>query len=181
MFSKLKHRSFLAVMYGVLATMLVLPGSAFAADNACQQQGLHIAGAEIRATAPNAPVTGGYLHIHNEGDKAQRLISVHADFAPHIELHEMKHQDGVMKMAPLPNGITIAAGERIQLKPGGLHIMFMQLTEQLVPSQMHKAQLMFDGCGALPVMFMVVENPGKGHANGKGHAHGAADTHKHQH
>ena len=175
MYSKLKHRSFLAVMYGVLATMLVLPGSAFAADNACQQQGLHIAGAEIRATAPNAPVTGGYLHIHNEGDKAQRLISVHADFAPHIELHEMKHQDGVMKMAPLPNGITIAAGEIIQLKPGGLHIMFMHLTEQMVPSQMHKVGLMFDGCGALPAMFMVVANPGHNHA------HSGSGTHKHQH
>ena len=175
MFFKLKHRPFPAVIYGLLAAIFVLPGGAFAADNACQQQGLHIAGAEIRATAPNAPVTGGYLHIHNEGDMAQRLISVHADFAPHIELHEMKYQDGVMKMAPLPNGISIDAGEMIQLKLGGLHIMFMHLTEQMVPSQMHKVRLMFDGCGALPAMFMVVENPGKNHA------HGATDTHKHQH
>ena len=164
-----------AIFYGILATIFILSGSAFAADKACQKQGLHIAEAEIRATAPNAPVTGGYLHIHNKGDIAQRLISVHADFAPHIELHEMKHQDGVMKMALLPDGIIINAGETIQLKPGGLHIMFMHLTEQLVPSQMQKARLMFDGCGALPVMFMVVENPGKNHA------HSASGTHKHQH
>lgn len=175
MFFKLYQRPVWGGIYGLLVAIFVLPGGAFAADNACQQQGLHIAEAEIRATPPKAPVTGGYLHIHNKGNMAQRLISVHADFSHHIELHEMKQQDGVMKMAPLPNGITIDAGEMIQLKPGGLHIMFMHLTEQLVLSQMQKVTLMFDGCGALTATFMVVKNPGNGRA------HSASGTHKHQH
>ncbi len=89
----------------------------------------------------------------------------------------MKQQDGVMKMAPLPNGITIDAGEMIQLKPGGLHIMFMHLTEQLVPSQMQKVTLMFDGCGALPLTFMVTKKPG----NGTRSRRNTSGTHKHQH
>lgn len=175
MFFHLYQRPVRAVISGLFAVFFTLSGNALAADNACQQQGVHIAEAQIRATPPNAPVTGGYLHILNKGDAAQRLISAHAEFSHHTELHEMKQQDGVMKMAPLANGINIDAGEEVQLKPGGLHIMFMHLTEQLVPSQMHQVTLMFDGCGALPATFMVVKNPGKEDA------HSASGTHKHTH
>ena len=144
--------------------LFLLASTSMAATHACMHQQLHIANAEIRATAPSAPVTGGYLHIHNKSDKSQRLIAVMADFAQHIELHEMRHENGVMKMTPLENGIEIPAGTAVQLKPGGLHIMFMQLTAQLKPLEMHEVKLVFDGCGEMQAKFMVVKKPASGHS-----------------
>ena len=66
-----------------------------------------------------------------------------------------------MKMSPLKDGIEIAAGGHIQLQPGGLHIMFMQLKQPLAPSNMHQVTLTFDNCGDMPVMFKVTKTPGK--------------------
>jgi copper(I)-binding protein len=146
---------------------LILPAlTSIASAQTCD---LHLAKAEIRATAPNAPVTGGYLHIQNNSKKAQRLVSVQADFAQHTELHEMKHEEGIMKMAPLEKGIEIPVGATVQLKPGGLHIMFMKLTAQLKPTQMHKVKLVFDNCGEMQADFMVVRKPESGHSHKHNH------------
>ena len=146
---------------------LILPAlTSIASAQTCD---LHLAKAEIRATAPNAPVTGGYLHIQNNSKKAQRLVSVQADFAQHTELHEMKHEEGIMKMAPLEKGIEIPAGATVQLKPGGLHIMFMKLTAQLKPTQMRNVKLVFDNCGEMRADFMVVTKPASGHSHKHNH------------
>ena len=146
---------------------LLLPAStSIAAAHPCM---LHLAKAEIRATAPNAPVTGGYLYIQNNSKKAHRLVSVHANFAQHTELHEMKHEEGIMKMAPLEKGIEIPAGATVQLKPSGLHIMFTKLTAQLKPTQMHKVKLIFDDCGEMQADFMVVTKPASGHSHKHNH------------
>ena len=163
---------FLSTLYFVL---IGLPAASFAAENICYQQGLEIRQAEIRATPPNAPVTGGYLHIHNNGTAMQRLTAASADFSSHTEIHQMIVEAGVMKMSPLKDGIEIAAGGHIQLQPGGLHIMFMQLKQPLAPSNMHQVTLTFDNCGDVPVMFKVTKTPGK-----SDNAEHSA-SHKHQH
>lgn len=146
--------------------LILLALTSIASAQTCD---LHLAKAEIRATAPNAPVTGGYLHIQNNSKKAHRLVSVQADFAQHTELHEMKHEEGIMKMAPLEKGIEIPVGAAVQLKPGGLHIMFMKLTAQLKPTQMHKVKLVFANCGEMQADFMVVRKPASGHSHKHNH------------
>ena len=183
---------FLSALY---ITFFGLPAASLAAENICHQQGLEIRQAEIRATPPNAPVTGGYLHIHNHGTSMQRLTAASADFSGHTEIHQMILEAGVMKMSPLKDGIEIAAGGHIQLKPGGLHIMFMQLKQPLAPSDMHQATLTFDKCGDVPVLFKVTKTPGQsdsaghstGHSTGHsaghsaGHSTGHSTGHTHQH
>jgi copper(I)-binding protein len=144
--TKMRVIAVLGLSFGLFLPALTSIASA-------QTCNLHLAKAEIRATAPNAPVTGGYLHIQNNSKKAQRLVSVQADFAQHTELHEMKHEEGIMKMAPLEKGIEIPAGATVQLKPGGLHIMFMKLTAQLKPTQMRNVKLVFDNCGEMQGRF----------------------------
>ena len=95
---------FLSALYFAL---IGLPSASFAAENICYQQGLEIRQAEIRATPPNAPVTGGYLHIHNNGTAMQRLTAASADFSSHTEIHQMIVEAGVMKMSPLKDGIEM--------------------------------------------------------------------------
>lgn len=110
-----------------------------------------------RATLPGAPVAGGYLMITNNGSQPDRLIGGSADFAGKLEVHEMKMENDVMKMRQLKDGIEIPAGGSVELKPGGYHIMFMKLAEQLKEGESREAVLEFDKAGSVTVEFDVVE------------------------
>ena len=82
----------------------------------------------------------------------------------------MKMDDGVMIMRPMADGIEIPAGETVELKPGGLHIMFMALKEQLVEGETRKAKLVFEKAGEIEVEFSV-EKIGAKQPAGMGHDH----------
>lgn len=82
----------------------------------------------IRQAPPGAKVVGGYALITNNGTVADRLLGGTADFARHIEVHEMRMTDGIMKMRPLAEGLTISPGETVELRPGSFHLMFMGAT-----------------------------------------------------
>lgn len=98
---------------------------------------------QIRATAPGMTATGGYLTIHNHSAKADRLLGVAADFAAKAEIHTMLHENGVMKMRALPNGIEIPAGGVVRLAPGGVHLMLMGLTKTMEPGASLEVELTF--------------------------------------
>lgn len=110
---------------------------------------------KARATLPGSPVSGGYMTIHNLGDKADRLVSVEVDFAGKTEIHEMSIENDVMKMRPLPDGIEISAGGEVTLEPGGYHVMFMGLSGQLKKGEKRKATLTFEKAGKIDVEFSV--------------------------
>lgn len=108
-----------------------------------------------RATPPNAKVGGGYLTIMNSGSTADRLVSATSAVAGKVEVHDMKVENGVMKMRPLSDGLDIPAGETITLAPGGFHVMFMKLTEPFKEGEMVKATLVFEKAGSVDVMFPI--------------------------
>ena len=119
-----------------------------------------------RATPKGAAVAGGYLKITNKGTEADRLIGGSAAFAGRVEIHEMSEEGGVMKMRHLPKGIEI--------KPGAVHVMFMDLKVPLVKDQKPrpKGTLVFEKAGTVEVEYAVEAvggSPGE-------HDHGA---HKH--
>lgn len=152
-----KQKIFL--LLSVIAAILLESGFVSAAETNCAMQSLSIDHAEIRATPPNAPVSGGYMMIRNDSSASERLVTIKADFASHVELHEMKHENGVMKMSRLDEGLAIPKGERIILKPGGIHIMFTGLQAQLKAGDVHEVELIFEGCGAVKQNFTVRKNP----------------------
>lgn len=108
-----------------------------------------------RATPGGAKVAGGYLKVTNNGKLADRLVSATASIADRVEIHEMSMTDGVMKMRPLPNGLTIKPGETIELKPGGFHMMFMDIKQSLKQGDTLKSTLTFEKAGKLDVTFGV--------------------------
>lgn len=116
---------------------------------------LTISNPYVRMTTPKAPVSGGYFSITNNGDTTDTLLSVSVDFSGKTEIHEMKMQDSVMMMRPIANGIEIPPGETVVLKPGGKHIMFMMLKEQLVEREKRKATLTFKKAGSIEIEFIV--------------------------
>lgn len=135
------------------AIALGLGGTAFAADVAVGD--LVIADPHARATPPNAPVSAGYMVIRNTGQQADRLVAGSADFAGKVEVHEMAMDGGVMKMRPVTGGLEIPAGGEVELKPGGYHLMFMQLGEKLEEGATVKGRLVFEKAGEVEIEFPV--------------------------
>ena len=66
--------------------------------------------------------------------QAMRLVSAQSAVAGVVEIHEMKMTQNVMKMSALPQGLELPAGQTVELKPGGYHIMLMDLKGDL-PAQ----------------------------------------------
>jgi copper(I)-binding protein len=58
-------------------------------------------------------------------------VGVSSPVAGVAEIHEMKMDKDVMKMAALPNGLALPAGKAVELKPGGYHVMLMDLKAPL--------------------------------------------------
>ncbi len=80
-----------------------------------------------RATPGGAQVAGGFMKITNTGSEPDRLVGGTVPFAGRFEVHEMTMDGGVMKMRELSKGLEIKPGETVELKPGGYHVMFMDL------------------------------------------------------
>ncbi|MEM6666754.1 MAG: copper chaperone PCu(A)C [Pseudomonadota bacterium] len=108
-----------------------------------------------RATPPAAKAGGGYVIINNTGDTDDRLIAIETDAAPVSQIHEMSMTDGVMKMRELADGLVIPAGEAVQLKPGGYHLMFMGLTQGLKEGSEITVTLTFERAGAVDIVLPV--------------------------
>lgn len=154
----------------LLLFISLLPLSSFASDN---HHGLMIKDVIIRATAPSAGATAGYLIIHNHTKADDRLIAVKADFARKSEIHEMKLVGDVMKMRPLEGGIIIPAGGMALLEKGGNHLMFMGLSEQIKFEEDYQFTLVFEKAGEIVVKADTISLSGKSksHDSHKGHKH----------
>lgn len=115
---------------------------------------LHIGHPWSRATAPSAPNGGAYLTIENKGAAADRLLAARGDVAERVELHTHTMKDGVMQMRPV-EAIEVPAGGKVELKPGGLHVMLLGLKAPLVKDQRFPLTLVFERAGEVPVDVVV--------------------------
>ncbi|HEX2147297.1 MAG TPA: copper chaperone PCu(A)C [Pseudorhizobium sp.] len=126
---------------------------------------LELDGAYVRAMLPGQPVGGGFVTIKNTGSEDDRLISVSSPAAGAVELHEMAMQGEVMRMRKLDDGIPVPAGETVELKSGGLHMMFMQVKKPFKEGDTVPVTLMFEKAGSIDMTL-----PVKGAVAG-GHTH----------
>ncbi len=83
----------------------------------------------IRGTVPQQKATGAFMQL--QADKDSRLVSAKSPVAGVVEIHEMAMEKDVMKMRALPNGLELPAGKSVELKPGGYHVMLMDLKQQM--------------------------------------------------
>jgi len=109
----------------------------------------------LRATPNGAKVAGGYVRITNTGSAPDVLTGAAVPFAKSGDLHSMSMEGGVMKMAPLSDGLTIKPGETVELKPGGYHLMFEGLTGAPKAGETVARTLTFQRAGTVPVTFSV--------------------------
>lgn len=82
----------------------------------------------VRATAEGQSGTGGFMTL--TAKRPMRLVGVASPAAGVGEVHEMKMEGDVMKMRALP-GLDLPAGQAVELKSGGIHMMLMDLNQTL--------------------------------------------------
>ncbi|WP_075291152.1 copper chaperone PCu(A)C [Pararhizobium arenae] len=107
-----------------------------------------------RAMLPGAKVGGGYLKLTNNGAD-DRLIGVTTDRAGTVQLHEMKMDGGIMVMRELKQGVDLPANTTVELKPGGFHLMFMNVSRPFKEGETIKATLTFEKAGSVDVELAV--------------------------
>jgi copper(I)-binding protein len=86
----------------------------------------------IRAMPPFQKNSAAYLTLINHGTVAIGIVGARSDVAKKMELHTTRMVDGLMRMEPL-DGLAVAPGERVELAPGGAHLMLFDLEYRPVP------------------------------------------------
>ena len=82
----------------------------------------------VRATVPSQMATGAFMKL-TAGSSA-RLVGASSPVAGVVEVHEMALENNVMRMRAI-TALDLPAGRSVELKPGGYHVMLMDLTQQL--------------------------------------------------
>ncbi len=142
-----------------------LAGSVMADDD-IKLGSLKIEDAKARATVPAQKMSGGFMKIENKGG-ADKLLAASSSVSKTMELHTMSMEGNVMKMREI-KAIEIPANGKVELKSGGLHLMFIDLKEQLKPGSTIKVKLKFEKAGEVEVPFKVMGHPAHGEP---GHDH----------
>lgn len=115
---------------------------------------IHVDDAWTRATPPAARAAGGFATIRNTGDADDRLTGARSPIGT-VEIHTMEMKDGVMRMRHMPDGLAVPAGGTVVLKPGGYHLMFLDLAAPVVQGPPVPVTLVFEKAGDVSVEMSV--------------------------
>lgn len=124
-------------------------------------EGPAVTDAWARATPPGASVAAAYLVVDNTGGAADRLLGVASTAADRVEVHETRREGEVMRMRKA-EPLAIAAGERVSLAPGGLHVMLMGLRAPLRQGDRLPLVLRFERAGEIQVEAAVLAGDATG-------------------
>ena len=100
----------------------------------------------VRGTVPAQKITGAFLTLQSSEDA--KVVGVSSPAARSAEIHESGMDHGTMHMKAV-DFVALPAGKRIELKPGGYHVMLVDLTRPLVAGDM------------VPLTFTVEDSRGK--------------------
>lgn len=105
-----------------------------------QSAPVKVDGAWARATVQGQKGTGAFMSL--TAKDATQLVGISTPVAGVAEVHEMKMEGDVMKMRALPS-LDLPAGKKVDLKPGGYHIMLMDLKAPLAKDSTVPVTLLF--------------------------------------
>jgi hypothetical protein len=126
-------------MHRLTLARLVAAVLALGAATAAAQ--VTVADAWVRGTVTGQKATGAFMQLKSATDTA--LVAAASPVAGVVEIHEMKMDAGVMKMSALTR-LAVPAGKTTDLKPGGYHVMLMELKQQLKEGETVPVTLTFE-------------------------------------
>jgi len=104
-----------------------------------------------RATPAGAKTGAVYMTIDNKSGTADKLTGASSDVADKLQIHQMKVENGVMKMRELPDGLPVPANGSVVLKPGSYHVMLIGLKKPLTAGESFPLTLTFAKAGTISV------------------------------
>lgn len=95
----------------------------------------------VKAAGSDSTMTAVFVTLKNATDKDITVTSATTDMSSTAELHEMVEKNGQMTMQEAKGGFVVPAGTSLELKPGGFHIMVMQLGSPVAAGDKHTVTL----------------------------------------
>lgn len=133
---------------------------------------LTITGGWVRTTTND--VTAAYMMVKNAGLE-DTMVSASSPISPMVQLHEVVTEGSTSKMQEKEGGFTVPAQGMVELKPGGFHIMMMDLTEPLEEGDEVEVTVTFEKAGEVTLTLPVqkaegtsMDMGGDGHSGGMG-------------
>ena len=114
---------------------------------------VQIENAYTRSTVPGQMAAGGFMKIENKG-AVDQLISASSPVAGEVQLHEMAMEGNVMKMRQVKE-VVVPAGGAVELKPGGMHLMFINIKAPLTAGETVPVKLKFAKAGEVEIKMPV--------------------------
>ena len=97
----------------------------------------------VRAVPPGHPNSAAFMVLKNTSEQDRALVNARSNISKVVELHTHIKEGGMMRMRQVKK-IDIKAGSETVLKPGGLHVMFIGLKQQLKAGDKVELELEFD-------------------------------------
>lgn len=107
-----------------------------------------------------------YLDILNRGTADDRLIAVGTPLAAKVELHRSTMEDGIHRMERV-DAVTIPAGGKVELAPGGLHVMLIDLKFMLMAEETISVTFSFEHAGDITSSVAVETRAGRDDGSGQ--------------
>lgn len=136
----MNRRLFLSLC-SVLAALAAFPALA---------ESLNISNAWVRQGPPTAQVLAAYMTLENPGPQAIAITGASSPQFETVEIHRTEIVDGMARMIPQER-LTVPAGGRVALEPGGLHLMLINAKQPLAADAVVRIELRLDGGGSVMV------------------------------
>jgi len=144
----------LMVLFSVSCPLIAQSGS-----------GIEIENPWSRATTPGAKIAAGYMVIRNKSAAPDRLIGASSPLAGRMETHVTVRDGEIMRMRQV-KGYDVPAKGSFEAKPGGAHLMFIDIKRPFKEGERIPATLRFEKAGEVKVEFQVGrEAPSAGHGH----------------
>ncbi len=121
-----------------IAATLFLAGLVLAQSAAAQ---VTVTGAWVRGTVAGQKATGAFMKLTSPTDAV--LVDAASPVAKIVEIHEMKMEGGMMRMSAVDR-LPLPAGKAVEMKPGGYHVMLMDLVQPLKEGDTVPLKLTFE-------------------------------------
>lgn len=148
----------LPVRFAIALAASVLPGlfsAVLAAEDADTIADPRIERPWSRVTPPGTPVGAGYMTIVSTADRPDRLVGAASPAAGRVQIHKSVKEDGRSSMVHQEDGVVVPPRGRVELRPGGYHLMLMKLEEPLRKGERVPVILQFERAGRIEVELVV--------------------------
>jgi copper(I)-binding protein len=116
----------------------LLAATLLSALSCAAQAQVDVTSAWARPTVPGQSATGAFMTLTSKD--GARLLGAASAVAGVVEIHEMAMEGNVMRMRAV-HGVDLPAGRAVQLKPGGYHVMLMDLKRPLTVGEKVRVEL----------------------------------------